>query len=66
MSDIQGESALASSGSDNGVGPDYGAPPLIEERTARDQRPEVAVAAAFAGGLLLAILLRRIRSRDDG
>lgn len=65
MSDIQGESTLASAGSDNGVGPDHGAPPLFEERPPREQRPEVAVAAAFAGGLLLAILLRRIRSRDD-
>lgn len=33
-----------------------------EHSTATRSKPEVAVGAAFGGGLLLALLLRRIRS----
>lgn len=36
-------------------------PPIVDPAA---QRPELAVAAAFAGGLLAAILLRRIASGD--
>jgi hypothetical protein len=67
VSDAQGESMMGAVHSDNGMGPGHEVPaPVAGELSSRDRRPEVAVGAAFAGGLLLAILLRRVRSRDDG
>jgi len=53
--------------SDNGMGPGHELSDTVAGGlSVRDRRPEVAVGAAFAGGLLLAMLLRRVRSRDDG
>jgi hypothetical protein len=47
--------------SSNGAGPhDPSAPASLQDAGA--MRPEVAVGAAFLGGFLLAVLLRRVRS----
>lgn len=50
-------------GEGNGAGPDlaFGGEPL-HSTGAASRRPEVAVGAAFLGGFLLALLLRRVRS----
>jgi hypothetical protein len=47
-----------------GAWPPGGAPGQAGELVVAGQRPEVAVAAAFGGGLLAAILLRRLASGD--
>jgi hypothetical protein len=47
-----------------GAWPPPAEPGQAGEFAAAGQHPEVAVAAAFGGGLLAAILLRRLASRD--
>lgn len=46
----------------NGSGPAHGGSPDAGQAGASGGRPEIAVGAAFAGGFLLAVLLRKIRS----
>ncbi len=47
----------------NGAGPDVAFGGALPDSTgAGSRRPEVAVGAAFLGGFLLALLLRRVRS----
>lgn len=50
-------------GSGNGAGPQGPSGPVSSQlpQTA-ERRPEVAVGAAFLGGFLLALVLRRVRS----
>jgi hypothetical protein len=51
-------------GSGNGAGPQGPSGPgsFDDPSQAAERRPEVAVGAAFLGGFLLALLLRRVRS----
>jgi hypothetical protein len=68
VSDEASEAQAASGESAEG-GVNVGAWPPAEpgqpgEFAAAGQRPELAVAAAFGGGLLAAILLRRLASGD--
>jgi hypothetical protein len=50
-------------GSGNGAGPYApGETSAFELGSSTSRRPEVAVGAAFVSGLLLAMLLRRVRS----
>lgn len=51
-------------GSGNGAGPHGPSGPAAfgDPSRAAERRPEVAVGAAFVGGFLLALLLRRARS----
>ena len=58
MSAIPGNGVIEQAGAVNGSGPNHG----DSGTAAADRRPEIAVGAAFAGGFLLALLLRRIRS----
>lgn len=55
--DVNGVVEEPSSG--NGTDPYASADPV---RSAASRRPEVAVGVAFAGGFLLALLLRRVRA----
>ncbi|MHB1469567.1 MAG: hypothetical protein ACYCU0_14465 [Solirubrobacteraceae bacterium] len=47
--------------SENGAGPAAGKPAALTA-SAPPMRPEVAVGAAFAGGVVLALIVRRVRS----
>ncbi len=51
-------------GSGNGAGPQEpsGSASFDPSSGSAERRPEVAVGAAFVGGFLLALLLRRVRS----
>jgi hypothetical protein len=49
-------------GSGNGAGPDTPGETSPLAIGSASRRPEVAVGAAFMGGFLLALLLRRVRS----
>jgi hypothetical protein len=49
--------------SGNGAGPhEPSGPGSFDASQTAERRPEVAVGAAFVGGFLLALLLRRVRS----
>lgn len=58
MSAAQENGVLGSTSNGNGVGTTYRG----RSGETAQRRPEVAVGAAFAGGFLFALLLRRIRS----
>jgi hypothetical protein len=50
-------------GSGNGAGPEEPSGPVsLHSSQTAERRPEVAVGAAFVGGFLFALLLRRVRS----
>lgn len=58
MSAAQENGVIDSLSNGNGADPTYSG---VSGATAQ-RRPEIAVGAAFAGGFLVALLLRRIRS----
>lgn len=62
MSADGGDGAVGALPSENGAGPSAGPQPSHLTASSAPMRPEVAVGAAFAGGFLLAVLLRRARS----
>jgi hypothetical protein len=49
----------------DGAVPSSVPPPANEFSSDEDERPEVLVGAAFAGGLLTALILRRFARDDD-
>lgn len=63
MSEAQDYHIAGSPTSGNGAGPDHDTGHGEHEHPESAQsRPEIAVGAAFFGGFLLAVLLRRARS----
>jgi hypothetical protein len=63
MSDTQGHSIADTPASGNGAGPHVGVDFAgAEDLQSSQGRPELAVGAAFVGGFVLALLLRRARS----
>ncbi len=62
MSAEPGNGAMEPSEAVNGYGPANAEHAAAGGDRAGGRHPEIAVGAAFAGGLLLAMLLRRVRS----
>ncbi|HEY1689912.1 MAG TPA: hypothetical protein VGF95_13750 [Solirubrobacteraceae bacterium] len=60
MSSAAGNGVVDPHSSGNGAGPYQSSAPAGS--ATMPMRPEVAVGAAFAGGFLLAVLLRKVRS----
>lgn len=62
MSANAGDEAVDAAPSENGASPSVYESPADLKASAPPMRPEAAVGAAFAGGFVLALLLRRVRS----